>query len=257
MCGENAPLTGAQSLFAGSSPRVRGKPATSHWPFIPPGSSPRVRGKPLPAIERILSSGLIPACAGKTGCSTTYSIAARAHPRVCGENRTIRTVRLTSDGSSPRVRGKPLAASPLDCVRGLIPACAGKTNAARFQSRAGRAHPRVCGENTRRSAHQTVKGGSSPRVRGKPSCTLTVAGQRGLIPACAGKTSRLAVLLGCLGAHPRVCGENKGVAVLGKGMKGSSPRVRGKRTLFAFFWFVCGLIPACAGKTIRWTVWSR
>ena len=50
-------------------------------------------------------------------------------------------------------------------------------------------------------------------------------------------------------AHPHVCGENKGVAVLGKGMKGSSPRVRGKLIGCAGVRVDDGLIPACAGKT--------
>ena len=49
-------------------------------------------------------------------------------------------------------------------------------------------------------------------------------------------------------AHPHVCGENKGVAVLGKGMKGSSPRVRGKLIGCAGVRVDDGLIPAHAGK---------
>ena len=52
-------------------------------------------------------------------------------------------------------------------------------------------------------------------------------------------------------AHPHVCGENKGVAVLGKGMKGSSPRVRGKLIGCAGVRVDDGLIPACAGKTVN------
>ena len=48
-----------------------------------------------------------------------------------------------------------------------------------------------------------------------------------------------------------MCGENKGVAVLGKGMKGSSPRVRGKLIGCAGVRVDDGLIPACAGKTVN------
>ena len=47
-----------------------------------------------------------------------------------------------------------------------------------------------------------------------------------------------------------MCGENKGVAVLGKGMKGSSPRVRGKLIGCAGVRVDDGLIPAHAGKTL-------
>ena len=73
----------------------------------------------------------------------------------------------------------------------------------------------------------------------------------GLIPACAGKTPIKPVNPISRRAHPRVCGENKGVAVLGKGMKGSSPRVRGKLIGCAGVRVDDGLIPACAGKTVN------
>ena len=66
VCGENQPEDGAEITLGGSSPRVRGKPV---------GAAPRRR-----------PPRLIPACAGKTllvGCGT---LAAAAHPRVCGEN---------------------------------------------------------------------------------------------------------------------------------------------------------------------------
>ena len=51
-----------------------------------------------------------------------------------------------------------------------------------------RAHPRVCGENTKELMTSVQKEGSSPRVRGKPGLVLDVLAEPGLIPACAGKT---------------------------------------------------------------------
>ena len=70
-------------------------------------------------------------------------------------------------GSSPRVRGKPdFETSPAYDAR-LIPACAGKTIAGFDESEVGRAHPRVCGENSPRSGTTGRARGSSPRVRGK------------------------------------------------------------------------------------------
>ena len=51
------------------------------------------------------------------------------------------------------------------------------------------------------------------------------------------------------GAHPRVCGENEGIAVNMNQVAGSSPRVRGKPRLRAEMGLDPGLIPACAGKT--------
>ena len=70
-------------------------------------------------------------------------------------------------GSSPRVRGKLAATLGRHAVRGLIPACAGKTSVKRVKDSQSWAHPRVCGENTDPSSISTGLSGSSPRVRGK------------------------------------------------------------------------------------------
>ena len=73
--------------------------------------------------------------------------------------------------------------------------------------------------------------GSSPRVRGKLRQLRHRLGDRGLIPACAGKT---------LSANATV-----------PLSKGSSPRVRGKQGPTWKTVQTRGLIPACAGKTER------
>ena len=113
------------------------------------------------------------------------------------------------------------------------------------------AHPRVCGENVDRGTPCRLQGGSSPRVRGKRGCANASQRLLGLIPACAGKTTPGWGQGRAPGAHPRVCGENlmllNGV-VIGSG---SSPRVRGKRPRELVDFSPRGLIPACAGKTLR------
>ena len=148
VCGENA----ARSVSTSSSP----------------GSSPRVRGKPAENPKFLLPSGLIPACAGKTG-EPIYAQSLR-------------------DGSSPRVRGKPEQdRGETDCFR-LIPACAGKTQEHAKNQPAGRAHPRVCGENASLTSCVSIIWGSSPRVRGKRNRPHLRRANHGLIPACAGKT---------------------------------------------------------------------
>ena len=53
------------------------------------GSSPRVRGKRLIVRSQSVSSGLIPACAGKTVQELIGNAFKRAHPRVCGENNVV------------------------------------------------------------------------------------------------------------------------------------------------------------------------
>ena len=94
------------------------------------GSSPRVRGKRLTGGESVGSTGLIPACAGKTRSSESRAKSRRAHPRVCGENYGTIAEDSHEAGSSPRVRGKQLTDGTVGTTRGLIPACAGKTRRA-------------------------------------------------------------------------------------------------------------------------------
>ena len=132
-----------------------------------PGSSPRVRGKLAPHMTHAGKLGLIPACAGKTRAKPPAASASRAHPRVCGENGIVVASFGRVTGSSPRVRGKPGVACRLRGLRGLIPACAGKTWGSLSAARPSRAHPRVCGENFSSFRSNFKRAGSSPRVRGK------------------------------------------------------------------------------------------
>ena len=93
--------------------------------------------------------------------------------------------------------------------------------------------------------------GSSPRVRGKLELFHEGRRENGLIPACAGKTSRQVSSLLRRRAHPRVCGENTAHMMLWDPAAGSSPRVRGKRERVFRRIRRARLIPACAGKTSR------
>ena len=195
------------------------------------GSSPRVRGKLIDGILGMFSAGLIPACAGKTWPAPPSTPSNPAHPRVCGENGVGGGDLQGSGGSSPRVRGKPTSASRWAARLGLIPACAGKTRTRGSSPSPRRAHPRVCGENRRRTPGLSRPLGSSPRVRGKPAAICEPPTAPGLIPACAGKTCGTRRTPPTWRAHPRVCGENERGGASWRRRPGSSPRVRGKRFL--------------------------
>ena len=156
------------------------------------GSSPRVRGKPGATPDSSARSRLIPACAGKTPTIFQLGSEHRAHPRVCGENRASIAWSASIWGSSPRVRGKHGEWMRAYMNVGLIPACAGKTLALLRFHASSRAHPRVCGENVSGCVSASSVWGSSPRVRGKQTTPVESSHCAGLIPACAGKTSRRA-----------------------------------------------------------------
>ena len=68
---------------------------------------------------------------------------------MCGENFDQPLELNGWQGSSPRVRGKPLVVEVAEDGDGLIPACAGKTGTGTGPFDHHMAHPRVCGENGR------------------------------------------------------------------------------------------------------------
>ena len=91
------------------------------------GSPPRVRGKgighgiPHPEI------GITPACAGKRPASGTCAKRQKDHPRMCGEKQHPGAALTEAKGSPPHVRGKVHHGLDCDCIKGITPACAGKS----------------------------------------------------------------------------------------------------------------------------------
>ena len=70
------------------------------------GSPPRVRGKALVRPCWKLSTGITPACAGKSSAARRARQPSRDHPRVCGEKTEYRALVTAHQGSPPRMRGK-------------------------------------------------------------------------------------------------------------------------------------------------------
>ena len=170
---------------------------------------------------------------GCLSCSGLLGFRCRAgiprEPEISGREKVEgRKLGFIFENPSPRVWGKLLYQFLRRARLGLIPACAGKTIQSIGIACSDRAHPRVCGENHVRYEQTLLRSGSSPRVRGKPSLEFQARRRRGLIPACAGKTWRVALNWTPARAHPRVCGENPSVQSLQNPAAGSSPRVRGK-----------------------------
>ena len=128
-------------------PRVCGE----QWKLPAPacaavGSSPRVRGTGTPAERAIERQRFIPACAGNRCDARCSGRAAAVHPRVCGEQVQRLDYLGLRCGSSPRVRGTVIAATPAVRWRRFIPACAGNRTP-KFRDKPFCAvHPRVCGE---------------------------------------------------------------------------------------------------------------
>ena len=238
------------SGFIPAHPRACGENVLGpDWGSASMGSSPRVRGKHLTPSDLLHNAGLIPARAGKTGSARRPHFRVAAHPRACGENDGFEVEAHPFGGSSPRVRGKPLALWAALRAGRLIPARAGKTSSRRRTPWPATAHPRACGENPPHVWMSAVRTGSSPRVRGKPPRDARGREFDGLIPARAGKTDYQDQCAERWTAHPRACGENPASCPTPGICAGSSPRVRGKLELDRLHPRSVGLIPARAGKT--------
>ena len=152
------------------------------------GSPPRVRGKLIDCRFEFAGVRITPACAGKTGRTAQGKGEPQDHPRVCGENLAIHNIGMLHKGSPPRVRGKQRARVCAWYVRGITPACAGKTSGILSACSSAQDHPRVCGENPYGRESHGGNQGSPPRVRGKPLVLGCMESLLRITPACAGKT---------------------------------------------------------------------
>ena len=92
---------------AWAHPRMGGENVTRYMcDSMLAGSSPHGRGKPLGIVDNRPRFGRIPAWAGKTRSTISEAWSSPAHPRAGGENRSVRSGRTHSGGSSPHGRGK-------------------------------------------------------------------------------------------------------------------------------------------------------
>ena len=91
--------------------------------------------------------------------------------------------------------------------------------------------------------------GSSPHARGAPAEILYITISHGIIPACAGSTTRA---YGCRSDHrdhPRMRGEHEVPLITALVKKGSSPHARGAPRRLPVSLLPRRIIPACAGST--------
>ena len=168
---------------------------------------------------------------------------------MCGEHDQSDALLPMRQGSSPHVRGALCDVADSDEHAGIIPACAGSTVRACSLRLVMWDHPRMCGEHWMLALTVDGEEGSSPHVRGARVDFLPDQLEVGIIPACAGSTCAVSCPLPSVRDHPRMCGEHAWFEACRVELEGSSPHVRGARSLPAMPCGVRGIIPACAGST--------
>ena len=109
-------------------PRRYGENTSNTIPFPTTlGSPPQVRGKRSGNHLEKHFFGITPAGAGKTTHTENARSNGQDHPRRCGENDLVASGKRHAMGSPPQVRGKLCKSRILQCVGGITPAGAGKT----------------------------------------------------------------------------------------------------------------------------------
>ena len=192
---------------------------------------------------------IIPAHAGNTCWNMSACRYAWDHPRACGEHRVPLTVRHSTPGSSPRMRGTLTSCGRDASEIGIIPAHAGNTPFSSGSMVTFRDHPRACGEHLSMRIQFPLQRGSSPRMRGTHAGVWVDDSQVGIIPAHAGNTANHWLTPDMLGDHPRACGEHSCEMSVLSTSAGSSPRMRGTPVWRHADEIGRGIIPAHAGNT--------
>ena len=194
----------------------------------PRGTSPRVRGKLHARAFARITLRYIPARAGEAQLVARVSVRPTVHPRACGGSSPPSPAAKSNMGTSPRVRGKHRRARCSPGRRRYIPARAGEASRPCSAARGAWVHPRACGGSQPGGRGFFRVGGTSPRVRGKPTtcgpCFQTI----GYIPARAGEARHHRRRQNRTWVHPRACGGSAPSRRAQISTVGTSPRVRGK-----------------------------
>ena len=152
-------------------------------------------------------------------------------------------------GSPPLARGKDPRHPHIASIKGITPACAGKSLSTHQNGACSKDHPRLRGEKLIVCPTVAPVRGSPPLARGKDLKDVKAGRSSRITPACAGK--RVSILAECptMEDHPRLRGEKLWLIPLFLSSLGSPPLARGKGGAFMTSDAILGITPACAGKS--------
>ena len=173
------------------------------------GRSPRVRGRRRHTSVWGGNSRSIPACAGEAAMQELGNQNPQVDPRVCGGGLSVTTPLASTEGRSPRVRGRRVSLHSTNISSRSIPACAGEADPPPSVCYISTVDPRVCGGGRTGLVWICWLKGRSPRVRGRlhDITHRTYIGRS--IPACAGEALGNFRFFDCKRVDPRVCGGGK------------------------------------------------
>ena len=228
-----------------------------------------MRGKETGTFGGFDFDGITPAYAGKSDSADGKHRENEDHPRICGEKKLPSAHSGALRGSPPHMRGKVDHSFHGSSCSRITPAYAGKSSCFCKSGRAGRDHPRICGEKVSSFLRIALNMGSPPHMRGKviryagsvdpyritpayagKSIAIPTGGTVGprITPAYAGKSRGKRQSLHEIWDHPRICGEKSTCSFAVDHLQGSPPHMRGKGVNFTGLKLGLGITPAYAGK---------
>ena len=130
-------------------PRVRGEePCARGSARVRAEIPPRARGREWEETAYATRAGNTPACAGKSGATSTQAKSLRKYPRVRGEEAPYDCGSCESQEIPPRARGRGYLGRGSVLGIGNTPACAGKSAVTTLTSPRRQKYPRVRGEES-------------------------------------------------------------------------------------------------------------
>ena len=170
-----------------------------------------------------------PTPVGKTKVHNSGSMVIKVHPHACGENDKLTREVETLRGSPPRLWGKHRHQSENRRLYRFTPTPVGKTTSSLDYAQENTVHPHACGENAR--------AGACPRL-----------GSR-FTPTPVGKTNSPRTKRPRVPVHPHACGENALPFARNRRLRGSPPRLWGKREIRETTSQAIRFTPTPVGKT--------
>ena len=150
------------------------------------------------------------------------------HPRMRGEDSTVKETVNYVEGSPPHARGRQMQSRANFAADGITPACAGKTCRRARSGVPHTDHPRMRGEDALPAVGGVAVVGSPPHARGRRRRCSRGCPRLGITPACAGKTCAQPRVREGRSDHPRMRGEDAVRRSTPSSPNGSPPHARGR-----------------------------
>ena len=192
------------------------------------GSPPRVWGRPSGRVITPALCRFTPTRVGTTSEGVATGPIFTVHPHACGDDSALSRNWMGTYGSPPRVWGRRRLSRPAPRSPRFTPTRVGTTRCHPLFLWGQSVHPHACGDDLHRleQPHQSI--GSPPRVWGRLARERHVELQNRFTPTRVGTTATRPAPPPCPTVHPHACGDDDRPEWTMLSVHGSPPRVWGR-----------------------------